>query len=394
MPQLLQMLSRLLEIDRAVLTADEVDSIDEASRRFLLEQRVLVRTDNAGHVVCDACHEDHVEPVHRVVGHDGSVRFRLYCPHAGLVEVAGRRVQQWRVDPTRVANLLSGCVAPGRPADGVIPNNAWWIGTVSICGGTYNVYFVRNGTRGGEAAVERIARHGEPGRSILIGIRPWEEDVSQYALATDLQSAFSWDENALSLQTSRLAAGLPVDLYAGNMFVLKGDNYQIRFDGKEISPKKSVGLFYIACLLQKRPEAISSVELQAIRNGQSQLVMAGSSGEVIGRDGLRHLKERLDELAEEIETARENHDDGLLIRLQAEREKVLAEVRKATGLGGRTRDQSDAAKARKAVYSAIKGAIKKVAKEHPALGRHLGQYVKTGTYCRYGLSRDEIDWLV
>lgn len=377
-----------------MLTADDIAGLDEPSRRFLVNQRILVQAGNAAHVVCDACHEDHVERVERVVGGDGVVRFQMYCGHAGIVEVDSGRVVQWRLDPTRLANLLSDCIEPGRSADGVTPNSAWWIGTMSIGDGTYNIYFVRNRSQGTEAAIERIARQGEPGRSILVGVRPWDGDNSQFALATDLQSAFSWNGNALSMQTSRIAAGLPLDLYEGNLFLLNGDNYRIRFEGEETAPKKSAGLFYIACLLQNRPEAISSVELQAIRNGQSTLVLAGSSGELMGHEGLRILNERLEELKEEIATATENQDEGQLIRLQNEREQVLAEVRKATGLGGRTRNKSDAEKARKAVLNAINGAIKKISKAHPELGQHLDKHIETGTHCRYTLSQDEIDWLV
>ncbi|GAB4147645.1 MAG: hypothetical protein Tsb009_20900 [Planctomycetaceae bacterium] len=394
MQQVLKTLSRLLEPDRGVLTADDIAGLDEPSRRFLTDQQILVQAGNAAHVVCDACHEDHVERVERVVGGDGVVRFQMYCEHAGMVEVDPGRVVQWRLDSARLANLLSDCIEPGRSADGVIPNSAWWIGTISIGEGIYNIYFVRNGSRGIESAIKRIARQGKPGRSILVGLRPWEEDTSQFAVATDLSSAFTWNGNTLSLQTSRIAAGLPLDLYEGNLFLLNGDNYRIRFEGREIDPKKSAGLFYIACLLQNRPEAISSVELQAIRNGQSTLVLAGSSGEVMGHEGLRILNERLEELDEEIAAAKEDRDEGQLIRLQNEREQVLAEVRKATGMGGRTRNTSDAEKARKAVLNAINGAITKISKAHPELGQHLDKHIETGTHCRYTLSHDEIDWLV
>jgi len=387
----MQALSRLLEPDRAVLSADDLDDLGEAARSFLVEQRILVLAENAAHVVCDACHEDHVERVERVVGRDREVRFQVYCRHAGLVDVAAERVRQWRVDPGRMADLLADCLTARQKTDNVVPNIAWWLGTVEIGDAAYSVYFVRNGSRDVTSAIARIGQRGARLRTIVVGLRALAEDADGFALTTDIASAFSWDGESFRLQLNRLRSSLPVDVYEGNVFILEGGSYRITYEGKQITLPSSAGLFYIVCLMQNRPNSISSVELQALRNDESPLVLAGTSGEAIGQEGLSILQQRLDDLDEEIAESQNNHDEARLEQLQAEREQILAEVRKATGLGGRLRVNSDAEKARKAVLNAITGAIKKISKSHPALGEHLDKTIETGTHCCYPKS---VEWLV
>ncbi len=371
-----------------------MDELDEMSRSFLVGQRILVSAENAGHVVCNACHEDHVEPVERVVGHDREIRFQIYCAHAGLVEIAPERVRQWRVDPGRVADLLADCLSPGQQSDNIVPNIAWWLGTVDIGDAAYGAYFVRNGSREVASAIARIGQRGARRRTIIIGLREFVDDTSPFALTTDLSSVFSWDGKSFSLKLNRLRSALPVDVYEGNVFILEGDSYRITYEGKQVTLPSSAGLFYIACLIQKHPNFISSVELQALRNDASPLVLAGTSGESIGQEGLSILNQHLEDLDEEIADAKNNHDVGWLEKLQEEREQVLDEVRKAKGLGGRLRDRSDAEKARKAVLNAIAGAIKKISKAHPALGEHFERFIETGRDCRYSAEPESIEWLV
>ena len=56
--------------------------------------------------------------------------------------------------------------------------------------------------------------------------------------------------------------------------------------------------------------------------------------------------------------------------------------RAALGLGGRDRrSASTVERARASVRLAIRGALDKISEEHPALGRHLERFLKTGTFC-------------
>ncbi|MBP2472419.1 hypothetical protein JOF53_001291 [Crossiella equi] len=77
---------------------------------------------------------------------------------------------------------------------------------------------------------------------------------------------------------------------------------------------------------------------------------------------------------------------------EAERAALLAELRAATGLGGRSRRLGDEAeRARKAVTNRIRDTLRRLEERHPVLARHLRDSVTTGTSCQYRPARP-VDW--
>ncbi|MGJ9423315.1 ATP-binding protein [Aeromicrobium sp. CF3.5] len=87
--------------------------------------------------------------------------------------------------------------------------------------------------------------------------------------------------------------------------------------------------------------------------------------------------------------------DGHVARrdeLSAERDALIAELRAATGLGGRSRVLGDQAeRARKTVSARIRDTFRKLDTQHRALAAHLRDSVSTGTHCRYSPSVP-VDW--
>jgi hypothetical protein len=76
--------------------------------------------------------------------------------------------------------------------------------------------------------------------------------------------------------------------------------------------------------------------------------------------------------------------NGARVTLQKQRDALLAEVRGATGLGGRARETGGTdERARVAVRKAIVAAIERITAVDPDLGRLLTHAVRTGTHCRY-----------
>jgi hypothetical protein len=54
------------------------------------------------------------------------------------------------------------------------------------------------------------------------------------------------------------------------------------------------------------------------------------------------------------------------------------------GLGGRTRKAASVAeRARINVTKRLKIALRKISEQHPTLGEHLAQTIRTGTFCVY-----------
>lgn len=88
---------------------------------------------------------------------------------------------------------------------------------------------------------------------------------------------------------------------------------------------------------------------------------------------------------EDLAAARDDHDLGRAERLDTERAALLAELRRAAGLGGRDRalGTSTSERARKAVTARVRDAIHRIGAVLPDLGAHLDRSVLTGNTCRY-----------
>jgi hypothetical protein len=113
---------------------------------------------------------------------------------------------------------------------------------------------------------------------------------------------------------------------------------------------------------------------------------------VAGRDRVRLLDERargayrrrLEDLREEADAARQAGDAPRVARAEEEIQFVTRELVRDLGLGGRERRTgSPGERARLTVTKAIRAALAKIVDNHPPLGRHLADTVKTGSFCSY-----------
>ena len=79
--------------------------------RLLNEAQSIRRDDNTTTVVCDACHEGHIEEVVFIESPPGSpIRAYMHCPAAGRVPVPLERLKQWVVDFLGLAVNCTGNV--------------------------------------------------------------------------------------------------------------------------------------------------------------------------------------------------------------------------------------------------------------------------------------------
>jgi pimeloyl-ACP methyl ester carboxylesterase len=166
-----------------------------------------------------------------------------------------------------------------------------------------------------------------------------------------------------------------------NIFVRNGEVWTITFGGATAHLKHSKGLADLAQLVA-RPGA--DLEALALATGSPSEQRPNAGEPVLDRRALDSYRARLRQLEEGLEDAESRHDVRKHERLESERQVLLDELRKATGLGGRTRKMvDDAERARKAVSGRIRQAIVAIRAAHPALGEHFEGCVATGTYCSY-----------
>lgn len=187
--------------------------------------------------------------------------------------------------------------------------------------------------------------------------------------------------------------GLQSDAEAAkSVFRLRGEYWQLAFEGKTAFLKDSVGLGYIAHLLMKPDHNIPAVMLLAARTGFDPLIASGSSGESLDDEARKNYEECYVDLNADLEEARENHDDGRIAKLEGELESLANELASATGLGGRARESNDADRVRKSVSNRVSQDIARIKKKLEPLGKHLEASISSGLLFRYSPER-KVDWI-
>ncbi|HWA73864.1 MAG TPA: AAA family ATPase [Polyangiaceae bacterium] len=116
----------------------------------------------------------------------------------------------------------------------------------------------------------------------------------------------------------------------------------------------------------------------------SETSEADDAGEHLDREAIHAYREHVEDLREQIAEAESFGDTARASALNEKLELVAAELARGVGLGGRSRRAGAAAeRARVNVQRRLRDAIKRVAEQDAALGRHLDRAVRTGTFCAY-----------
>lgn len=162
-----------------------------------------------------------------------------------------------------------------------------------------------------------------------------------------------------------------------NVFRREGEYWTVAFDGAVARLKDSKGLRDIATMLASPGREFAALDLAGSPGGPA--TVGGDTGEVLDDRARAAYKKRIAELQAEIDD-----DPTGAGAAQEELDALVAQLAGAYGLGGRARKTGDPAeRARKAVTERIRDAIAKLAREHPALHRHLKASIRTGTFCSY-----------
>jgi hypothetical protein len=161
----------------------------------------------------------------------------------------------------------------------------------------------------------------------------------------------------------------PALLHAGPFWTIDYGPIRLRLpDGK--------GPRYLAELLAREGRPIPALELlAAAREG------GPDDGDEPDEPGARaELVQRLAELEDEVEQAEAWNDLARAERARQEREELAHALAAAVGQDG-ANDRAE--RARQSVTKALKGTIRRIAREHGELGRHFDTTVHTGLLCRY-----------
>ncbi len=157
-----------------------------------------------------------------------------------------------------------------------------------------------------------------------------------------------------------------------------GSGWVAEFGGQRAIIPDLKGLHDIRRLLEASGEEIHCLDL-----AERETDVPG--GDAILDDRARSaLKARIRDLQEDLAEAEDMNDIGRAERLRAEMDQLVETLSAALGLGGRRRKLGDLSeKARTTVTWRIRHAQRRIEAAHPALGRHLLNSVRTGTFCAY-----------
>jgi hypothetical protein len=186
------------------------------------------------------------------------------------------------------------------------------------------------------------------------------------------------------------------NLIPDRTFQREGEYWTICYEGRVIRIRHAKGLAYIAHFLAHPGREFHVNELVAFFNGVSAgLANAKTIDEFTRRDlgdvgpaldatSKSSYRQRLRDLRAELDEAISIGDSGRAERAQEEIEFLSKELARAVGIGGRDRKiNSDSERARLRVTNVVRLAMRKITKEHPALGRYLAQSLHTGSLCSF-----------
>jgi hypothetical protein len=244
-----------------------------------------------------------------------------------------------------------------------------------------------------------LLAHTECDLAMVLSARGARGDVNRATEAAERARATS-EEMGLALVARRLersgtapavrAETVPV---AHASFRREGDTWAITFEGHTTRVRHARGLELISRLLSDPGREFHALDLEqgapsAVRAKEpsSDLAIdsAGGAGLALDVQAKAEYKRRLNELEQEVDQATLDNDAMRRARAEEERDFLVAELRRAVGLGGRDRPTSSAAeRARVNVTRAIRAGLARVAEHHPVLGDHLAVTIRTGIFCSY-----------
>jgi pimeloyl-ACP methyl ester carboxylesterase len=212
---------------------------------------------------------------------------------------------------------------------------------------------------------------------------PWEGDR-----AALLEQIFDFLGTGPTTSTAGVSQAMASN---ENALVRRGEVWTLSFEDAQALLKHSKGLADLATLLANPGAEIAAATLM---HGAEAAAAPVGSDDMLDDRARSEFRARVQAIEEDLEEARSFNDLGRISRLEQERDAILAELRVATGLGGRSRKLKDPSeRARKAVSARIRESIQRIAEAHPAAGEHFADAVRTGAFCCYE-PKSGVNWRV
>lgn len=148
---------------------------------------------------------------------------------------------------------------------------------------------------------------------------------------------------------------------------------------------------YLQHLLARPHQPIPVEHLERMVDGEYPLDSVAFGDEVIDREGLAAIWQRLQVLNAELDRAKDDHDEAAEDRAREEIEALNDEVRRIHGLNDRVREMGDEGeRLRTKITNSIRRAIGVLKDEYPPISGHLAA-LRFGRVMAYRPAVD-LDW--
>jgi hypothetical protein len=162
--------------------------------------------------------------------------------------------------------------------------------------------------------------------------------------------------------------------------------------------RDSKGLLYLTHLLTNPGKDFGALELCAIDSGAGDLtaqeviggskgfgtVAAADAGELLDAQAKQAYRSRIRDLQSSLIEAKARGDLARVEAVEAELDSLTHELRRAVGLGGRSRRSGSVLeRARINVTRTIRSAIERIRRRNSELGLSLALSITTGNVCSY-----------
>lgn len=168
-----------------------------------------------------------------------------------------------------------------------------------------------------------------------------------------------------------------------------GDVWHLDVEGRPTILRSTKGLTQLATLLDSPGREVRSTLLAGAEADREPPARA----EVLDPEARRAYRQRIAVLDEQRQRATARGDADAEARIDAEQDALVAELRRLTGLSGRSRAFTDEdERARVNVTRTLRAAVERIFSTEPDFGMHLAQSIRTGARCVYVPDTD--DWSI
>jgi tetratricopeptide (TPR) repeat protein len=215
-----------------------------------------------------------------------------------------------------------------------------------------------------------------------------EQEARDLGMVATAERAFA--ERARVASGGTVAA--PQRTPGPSVFRLDGDVWTISFAGRMVHMPDAKGLRDIHTLLGQPGTDVPVLVLLDPVRVTPQVSRRFGADPILDDHAKARYRHRLAELDGQIDRALEHNEDDRAAELDRERQALIDELRRATGLAGRSRRLGDEGeRARKTVSARIRDSMRRLDDRHPELARYLRATISTGLTCRYQPTGD-VTW--